>query len=120
MLKSFVLHDAGLNDKRIGKLLYNTETKQFSMSIDKNISANDLPLSLELLVYKGITDISHDDTIRWVRARICPPGRHNIREILSEIGLAEYDEFGILVATEAKCDKDDVYMKPEFLSACLR
>ena len=110
MLRSFVLYDADLNDKQVGILMYNTDSSQFSMTVDSSIPPEALPLSLELLVSKGNYDINHDDTIRWVRARICPPGRHNIREILSGIGLKEYDEFGIILATEAKCGKDDLYI----------
>ena len=110
MLRSFVLHDANLDDRQVGTFTYNTDTKQFAMTVDNSIPLEDLPLSLELLASKGNHEIGHDDTIRWVRARICPPGRHNIREILSEIGLKEYDEFGIILATEAKCGKDDLYI----------
>ena len=111
MLKSFALHDANLNDKQVGIFTYDAETKQFAMSIDRSIPVEDLPLSLELLTHKGNYNIGHDDTIRWVRSRICPPGRHNIREILSELGLKEYDEFEIISATKARCDKDELYIR---------
>ena len=110
MLRSFVLFDANLNDKQVGIFTYNTDTKQFAMIVDSSIPLEDLPLSLELLVSKGNFEIGHDDTIRWVRARICPPGRHNIREILSGLGLKEYDEFELILATKAKCGNDDLYI----------
>ena len=110
MLKSFALHDANLNDKKVGTFTYDTNKKCFAMMIDSSISIKDLPLSLELLIHNGNYIIEHDDVIRWVRSRICPPGRHNIREILSELGLEEYDEFEIIYATKAKCDKDDLYI----------
>ena len=110
MLKSFALHDANLNDRRVGTFMYNTDTKQFAMTVDSGVPLDSLPLSLELLVHNGDFNIGHDDTIRWVRSRICPPGRHNIHEILSEIGLHEYDEFGLIIATKAKCGKDDLYL----------
>ena len=110
MLKSFALHDANLNDRQVGVFSYDSDLKQFSMSVDSSIPLNDLPLSLELLVHKGNYNIGHDDALRWVKSRICPPGRHNIREILDEVGLSEYDEFGLILATKAKCGNDDLYI----------
>ena len=110
MLKSFALHDADRENRQIGTFTYDTELKQFSMTVDSKIPPEDLPLSLELLVFKGNYEIGHDDTKRWVSGRICPPGRHNIREILSEVGLKEYDEFGLILATKAKCGKDALYI----------
>jgi hypothetical protein len=112
MLKNFALHDNDMDDRRVGTFAYDTATKQFAMTVDSSIPLEELPLSLELLVTDGVYDIGHDDALGWVRARICPPGRHNIHEILNEIGIAEYDEFSIISATEAKCDKDGLYILP--------
>ena len=110
MLKNFVLYDGNLDNRQVGVFSYDAEKKQFAMSIDNSISIDDLPLSLEILVHKGNYQVGHDDALRWVRGRICPPGRHNINEILSGINLKEYDEFELIAATGAKCDKDEVYM----------
>ena len=109
MLRHFILYD-GNEAKRIGVLLYNTKNKGFSMSIRDDIPLEDMPLSIELLVCKGVYTVGHEDTLRWVRSRICPPGRQNINSILKHIGLKEYDEFGILFHTKAVSDKDNVYM----------
>ena len=110
MLKRFALHDENLGGRRVGTLTYDTARKAFAMDVDPGVPIADLPLSLEILVHRGDYAIGHDWAMRWVRARICPPGRHNIREILAELGLDAYDEFGILAATEARCDKDGLYI----------
>ena len=110
MLRSFAIHDANLNDIQVGMLTYDTGHQQFMIMVDDSVNIDDLPLSLELLVHNENYNIGHDDAIRWVRSRICPPGRHNIREILSEIGIPEYDEFEIIAATEGKCGNDDLYL----------
>ena len=110
MLKSFALCDGDKKDKQVGTFTYNTETKQFSMIIIENIPGEELPLSLEGYVNKKNYTLSHEDTMRWIRGRICPPGRHNIREILRDNGLDEYDEFGLLMITKARCDKDNLYL----------
>jgi len=110
MLKSFALCDGDLKDRQVGTFTYDTETKQFSMTIIEDIPNGDLPLSLEGFVNNKKYLLSHQDTARWIRGRICPPGRHNIREILKDNGLSEYDEFGLLMITKARCDKDNLYL----------
>jgi len=110
-LKNFVLRDKALQNKIVGTMTYDTADKRFGMTIDAGIPPGDLPLSLELLVCKGENEIGHDRAIRWVRSRICPPARQNIREILRGLGVGEYDEFAILAHTKAVCYNDDVYME---------
>jgi len=82
------------------------------MTITENVPNEELPLSLEGFANNKKYVLSHEDALRWIRGRICPPGRHNIREILKDNGLNEYDEFGLLMITKAKCDKDNLYLSP--------
>ena len=110
MSKDFALHDGNLNDRQVGRLSYDEAQKKFSMCVDSAVPISDLPLSLEVLVNKGNYRLGHEDALRWVRMRLCPPGRHNIAEILSGIGLKEYDEFKMIEATAGKCDKDELYL----------
>ena len=110
MLRNFSLLDGNLCNMQVGIFAYDTATRQFSMSITKEIPPEDLPLSLEGFAQNGKHELSHEDAMRWIRGRICPPGRHNIREILRDNGLRKYDEFGLLMVTKAKCDKDELYL----------
>ena len=111
MLYSFALCDRDLDDRQVGTFSYNTESKQFSMTIFKDVEKEDLPLSLEGFANRNKYELSQEDVLRWIRGRICPPGRHNIRELLRANGLNEYDEFGLLMITGAKCDKDALYLR---------
>jgi hypothetical protein len=110
MLRSFAICDDDLGGRQVGTFSYNTETKQFSMTISSDIEPKDLPLSLELFVINKKYDLSHEDTMRFIRGRICPPGRHNIIEILRDNNLEEYDEFNLLMLTKARCDKDGLFI----------
>ena len=110
MLHSFVLRNGDLDNMQVGTFCYESESKLFSMTIDENVTPTDLPLSLEGFANRRKFILSHEDTLRWIRGRICPPGRHNIRDILRHNGLDEYDEFGLLMITNAKCDKDSLYL----------
>ena len=112
MLKRFALNDGNSGDRQVGTFTYDTVTQQFAMTISKDIPSEDLPLSLEGFSLRGKYELSHEDVLRWIRGRICPPGRHNIREILRDNGLNEYDEFGLLMVTKGKCDMDELYLAP--------
>ena len=111
MLQSFAMHDGDLGDRQVGTFSYDTETKKFAMTIAEDIEKADLPLSLEGFANKNKYILSHEDTLRWVKGRICPSGRHNMRDILKDNGLEEYDEFKLLIITNAICDKDSLYLK---------
>ena len=110
MLRSFALHDGDLNDRQVGIFTYDPEMKKYSMTIDEDIPSDELPLSLEGFANKQKYVLSNENVLRWIRGRICPPGRHNIREILKNNGLNDYDEFGLLMVTKGKCDKDNLYL----------
>ena len=114
MLRNFVLRDGNLGDRQVGTFAYDTVEKQFTMTIMEDVPKADLPLSIEGFVSRNKYVLSHADVLRWIRGRICPPGRHNIREILRDNGLQEYDEFDLLMVTGAKCDKDELYLTSDF------
>ena len=111
MLHSFVLCDGDLDNKQVGTFIYDTGSKKFAMTIADDIAKDDLPLSLEGFAVRGKYNLSHEDTLRWIRGRICPPGRHNIRDIIKDNGLDEYDEYKLLMLTGAKCDKDALFLR---------
>ena len=110
MLRYFAIHDGSLDNRQVGTLSYDPAAKQFLLTITKDIPQEALPLSLEGFVYRQKYNLSHEDSLRWVRGRICPPGRHNMREILRDNGLKEYDEFDFLMLTMAKCDRDNLFL----------
>ena len=110
MLRDFALHDGNLDGRQVGTFSYDTAARRFAMTIAKDIAMDDLPLSLECFAHRGIYELSHEDALRWMKGRICPPGRHNIREILRDNGLATYDEFGLLMVTGARCGLDGLYL----------
>lgn len=110
-MRSFVIHDDYRNNKEVGRLYYDEASKRLSMTIDNRIDPAVLPLSLEMFTVLGRYELGHEDTLRWIRTRVCPPNRHNIREILSACGLTEYDEFGILMYTMGHSDKDGLYLE---------
>jgi len=91
-------------------LFYDTSNKRFTIEIDEKADVKKLPLSLKMHAELGRYDLNEDFSMDWVRARICPPSRHNISTILQEIGLTEYDEFGIIMHTNGVSLMDDLFL----------
>ncbi|MDR2572493.1 MAG: hypothetical protein LBD23_19655 [Oscillospiraceae bacterium] len=110
MLKTFALYDGNQNDRQVGIFTYDVESKIYSITINEDVEKDKLPLSLEGFVNKQKYVLSNENTLRWIRERICPPGRHNIRNILKDNEIKEYNEFELLMLTKARCDKDDLYL----------
>lgn len=59
----------------------------------------------------GMKVIEGDDFDYWLSLRVCPSGRHNIRDILNAYGLKEYNACKIYVANEGRTSKDDMVIK---------
>ena len=111
MLKAFAMRDGNLGDAQVGTLFYNNETQTFSMQISPHIPKEKLALSLDILVTRFGQNLNHQQVLLWIKGRICPPSRQNIREILKAHGLTKYDEFELLCLTLGRCGKDEVYLE---------
>jgi len=92
------------------KLYYNTDKKLFNLVINKTADLKRMPASLWVYASSGKYDLSHADSLEWVRDRIIPDGRQNIQSILRGAKLDEYDEFGMLRYTKGKCVQDNLYI----------
>lgn len=110
MQKSFAICDPRLDGKTVATLLYDTNSRKFHISIEESADVLKLPISLKMHAEMGRYELDSDFSIAWVRARMCPPSRHNISSILRNLGLEEYDEYEILMKTAGKSLMDDLYL----------
>ena len=110
MQKSFAICDPALDDKRVATIFYDTDYKRFHINIDPLADVSSLPISLKMHAEMGRFDLDESFSMDWVRARMCPPSRYNISNILDYLGIAEYDEFAILMKTAGRSLMDDLYL----------
>jgi hypothetical protein len=96
---------------RVATLCYETNSKRFRIDIDKQADVSRLPISLKVHAEQGRFELNESFSMDWVRARVCPPNRQNISSILRDIGLSEYDEYGILMYTGGKSVMDDLFLE---------
>jgi len=110
MQKQYAICSPYVNNEQVATLRYDETTKRFKISIDSTADITKLPISLKMHAEQGRFELNEDFSMDWVRARICPPSRHNISTILKEIGLPEYDEFGIITYTKGHSLMDDLFL----------
>ncbi len=53
MLKKFLIRDEWLNDKKVGILIYDEDSSEFSVEVDKNLTPEEAPFIFEHFMEKG-------------------------------------------------------------------
>lgn len=71
-----------------------------------------LPFILHEFAQRGAHSIDAAWSLRWVQARLVPPERQNLGEVLRENGLSDYDELRLLELSEGRCSQDACYLVP--------
>ena len=110
MLKAYNLIKE-TNPTPCGTLYYDTYTKCFYFDIAPNYPINELPAILA--AYRSMDKISlnHNETLRFIRARIIPVERQNIIDILKSVEEEAYSEIFMLEYTQGICCMDDFYLE---------
>ena len=91
-----------VKDKKVGFL---EEVKgQFESTLRFILTSEDAPWELKLRANNNI--VSEEDTLWWLEERIVPRTRHNIDEIIKELGLSEYSMWHIVTGTNAMSLED--------------
>ena len=60
---------------------------------------------------KGQRVISGEEADEWLSHRVCPPGRHNIDEVLKGYGLNCYSRTRIIAGNKGVTDWDDFWFE---------
>lgn len=98
-------------DRIWAKLTYNTESKEFHLSIPKDIDLIKSPITLSAYAENGIFELDAQQSLKWVQMRVEPPSRMNIGMFLRDCGITEYDEYPLLLAHKGKCSQDWLYIE---------
>lgn len=109
MVRTFKIRDICNDGKCVGILKYNTDTKEFSLRLLDNYDGLSTDLFMDRCIQLGLKDMPDWMVKRWIRQRLCPPNRHDIKDILKMAGLKEYDEMGLFDYNHGICSKDSYY-----------
>ena len=111
-MRIFAIKDENLSpDIVLGWLIYYERAKAFYIELPEDADPWETPLLLSSFVKRGQYAVSSYWSRLWVEQRIIPRDRQNIGQVLKENGLAEYDEFQLLLLTMGRCAQDDCYLE---------
>lgn len=112
-MKLFAIRDATNEEAGVLALLECYEHQRaFYLELPPHTDPWELPFVLHEYARRGELTIDAHWSLRWVQARVVPPQRQNIGEVLRTNGLDEYDELRFLELTDGRCSQDDCYLVP--------
>ena len=94
----------------IAKILYNSKTRKWSMSINERMDLSTCPVMLYCMANKRKYKLNNEWTTKFIRERIIPPSRQNINSFLKKYKIKEYNEYDLLKLNKGKCCMDDCYI----------
>lgn len=104
----------------VGVLLYYEKSRTCIIELPEYLDEWTAPLLFTSYVKKKIYTIPRDISFLWVKERVIPSGRQNIKAILEHHHMQAYDEMKFLEISEGKCSQDSLYIRkvdylPDFI-----
>lgn len=109
MIKHYKIID-GKDNILQGVLTFNTDTKQFSITLDEGFKGNG-DAYFNALYKKGYREVPQHLVDNWVSGRVIPPNRQGLEGILADIGMTEYNLVELFFYSMGKCDIDETYVE---------
>lgn len=103
-----------------GVLLYYEKERTCIIELPEYLDEWTAPLLFTSYVKKKIYTIPRDISFLWIRERVIPSGRQNIKDILAQHHMQSYDEMKFLEISEGRCSQDSLYIRridylPDFI-----
>ncbi len=120
-MKIYEIIDEG-DPSPLGVLLYYKKSKTFIVELREALDEWTAPLHFTRQVREGIYTMPRTLSRMWARARIIPPDRQNIGDILKNSGMKEYDEMRLLELSSGRCSQDFMHIRktshlPDYVKA---
>ncbi len=102
--KEYILYSG---DKVIGEFKLLNNSDKYSVKLIDNLELVEVPIDFHPEYFRdGRRYFKGPEVFEWIKDRVIPSGRQNIRSILDKMGLEEYDELGIFLYFHGKCCRD--------------
>lgn len=109
-MRKFAIRNERFGEKDIAFLSYDETRKEYEIEVPETTKSGEAPLIIADFIQKNQRKIGKEWSLRWVRARVTPPERQNLGQILKANNMAEYDEFKLLVKNQGRCCQDECYI----------
>jgi len=110
-LKRYALRDDSREEAGVLALLECHEHPlAFYIEISPEADLWDLPFVLYEHAMREHLSVGRAWSLRWVRSRLVPRERQNLKEVLRVNSLEHYDELALLGLTSGRCSQDGCYL----------
>lgn len=96
----------------VGLLYYYEKSDTYILELAPNLSLSEAPIFFDGFLRRREFTVGPAESRRFVESRIVPRDRQNLRSILKNAGLKEYDAFRILLQADGRCPQDDCVIRP--------
>lgn len=106
----------------VGFLYYYEKSDLYFFEIAPGLKRKDAPIFFDSFLREGRQTVGPEYSRRFVESRIVPRDRQNLRSILHNAGMTEYDPYRLLMFSGGKSSQDDcriqeVRENPDWLSS---
>lgn len=109
-MRKFAIRNERFGEKDIAFLSYDETRKEYEIEVPETTKSGEAPLIIADFIQRDERKISKEWSLRWVRARVTPPERQNLGQILKANNMTEYDEFKLLVKNQGRSCQDECYI----------
>lgn len=93
-------------------LCYDETADAYNILIPEGVNPDLQPPIIEYFARSGRKEVGAEWSRKWVEARVTPPERQNIEDILRANGLRKYSEIFFLEKFQGRCCMDDCCLYP--------
>lgn len=101
-MRKFAIRNERFGKKDVAFLSYDETRKEYEIEVPEATKSGEAPLIIADFIQKNQRKIGKEWSLRWVRARVTPPERQNLGQILKANNMVEYDECKLLVKKQGR------------------
>lgn len=96
----------------VGLLYFYEKSDTYIIELSPDLSLEDAPIFFDSFLRRKKFTVGPAESRRFVESRIVPRDRQNLRSILENAGMREYEPFRLLLLAEGRCSQDDCVIRP--------
>ncbi len=109
-MKAYDILDSELQTS-VGVLLYYEKDDAFIIELQDDLTEWNAPLLFADYVKHGVFTVQREESRLWVKERIIPSGRQNIKDILTTHHMEKYEESKFLEISRGKSSQDNMHLQ---------
>lgn len=111
MRKIYIIRNKFFPKENLGRLMLDLDTEESEIYPLSSYEGLHSVFLLDYYASKGITKDSGAILSLWLSERVCPPGRHNISEVIEKTGIERYSVNRLIDYNKGHSMKDNLWFE---------